>query len=166
MNNSVLQITSPLAAAVVSVEVKLGDQVFKAQPLANLESMKMQTLVTAPENAVITAVLVASGDTIQAGQLLFEIEAGSATSESTEQVVAEPLDSGTLLDDLQAQLATSISEFREGLTSTALTISKFLIFGLVLNWVTKNINNSTDGIVVTKIRIFFVSLKLNILNMF
>ena len=56
MNNPALQITSPLAAAVISVEVRLGDPVRKGQPLVSLESMKMQTLVTAPEDAVVTAV--------------------------------------------------------------------------------------------------------------
>ena len=109
MNNPALQITSPLAAAVISVDVKLGDQVAKGQPLVNLESMKMQTLVTAPEVAVITAILVASGDTIQAGQLLFEIEATSATSEPTEQAVTEQVATGNLLEELQTQLAFLIS---------------------------------------------------------
>ena len=85
MNNPALQITSPLAAAVISINVKLGDQVAKGQPLVSLESMKMQTLVTAPEDSVISAVLIAAGDTIQAGQLLFEIEAAGTSSESTEQ---------------------------------------------------------------------------------
>ena len=112
MNNPALQITSPLAAAVISVDVKLGDQVAKGQPLVNLESMKMQTLVTAPEVAVITAILVASGDTIQAGQLLFEIEATSATSEPIEQAVTEQVATGNLLEELQTQLAYSSDTMR------------------------------------------------------
>ena len=89
MNNPALQITSPLAAAVISINVRLGDQVAKGQPLASLESMKMQTLVTAPEDSVISAVLIAAGDTIQAGQRLFEIEAAGTITESTGRVAAE-----------------------------------------------------------------------------
>ena len=112
MNNPALQITSPLAAAVISVEVKLGDPVAKGQPLVNLESMKMQTLVTAPEDAVVTAVLVANGDTIQVGQMLFEIEATSAASQSTAQGAAEQPASGSLLEELQAQLAYSSDVMR------------------------------------------------------
>jgi len=112
VNNPALQITSPLAAAVISVEVKLGDPVAKGQPLVNLESMKMQTLVTAPEDAVVTAVLVANGDTIQVGQMLFEIEATSAASQSTAQGAAEQPASGSLLEELQAQLAYSSDVMR------------------------------------------------------
>lgn len=112
MNNPALQITSPLAAAVISVDVKVGDPVAKGQPLVNLESMKMQTLVTAPEDAVVTAVLVANGDTIQVGQMLFEIEATSAASQSTAQGAAEQPASGSLLEELQAQLAYSSDVMR------------------------------------------------------
>jgi len=112
VNNPALQITSPLAAAVISVEVKLGDPIAKGQPLVNLESMKMQTLVTAPEDAVVTAVLVANGDTIQVGQMLFEIEATSAASQSTAQGAAEQPASGSLLEELQAQLAYSSDVMR------------------------------------------------------
>ena len=112
MNNPALQITSPLAAAVISINVKLGDQVAKGQPLVSLESMKMQTLVTAPEDSVISAVLIAAGDTIQAGQLLFEIEAAGTSSESTEQEAEEQPATGNLLTDLQTQLAYSSDAMR------------------------------------------------------
>jgi|TARA_B110000879_G_scaffold212791_1_gene310954 acetyl-CoA carboxylase carboxyltransferase component len=112
LNNPALQITSPLAAAVISINVKLGDQVAKGQPLVSLESMKMQTLVTAPEDSVISAVLIAAGDTIQAGQLLFEIEAAGTSSESTEQEAEEQPATGNLLTDLQTQLAYSSDAMR------------------------------------------------------
>lgn len=112
MNNPALQITSPLAAAVISINVRLGDQVAKGQPLASLESMKMQTLVTAPEDSVISAVLIAAGDTIQAGQLLFEIEAAGTITESTGRVAAEQPATGNLLEDLQTQLAYSSDAVR------------------------------------------------------
>lgn len=112
MNNPALQITSPLAAAVISVEVKLGDPVAKGQPLVNLESMKMQTLVTAPEDAVVTAVLVANGDAIQAGELLFEVEATSVASEFAGQAAAEQPTSGSLLEELLTQLAYSSDALR------------------------------------------------------
>lgn len=112
MNNPALQITSPLAAAVISVDVKLGDPVAKGQPLVNLESMKMQTLLTAPEDAVITAILVTSGDTIQAGQLLLEIKAASAISESTKQKAEEQPAPSNLLEELQTQLAYSSDTMR------------------------------------------------------
>ena len=84
----------------------------KGQPLVSLESMKMQTLVTAPEDSVISAVLIAAGDTIQAGQLLFEIEAAGTSSESTEQEAEEQPATGNLLADLQTQLAYSSDAMR------------------------------------------------------
>ena len=111
MNNSTLQIISPLAAAVINVEVKPGDQVLKDQPLVSLESMKMQTLITAPEEAVIKAVLVANGDTIQAGQILLELECAAAGAKAapaiTRQVVPADQTLDNLLKDLQKQLAYS-----------------------------------------------------------
>jgi acetyl-CoA carboxylase carboxyltransferase component len=112
VNNPALQITSPMAAAVISVDVKLGDPVVKGQPLVNLESMKMQTLVTAPEDAVVTAVLVANGDAIQAGELLFEVEATSVASEFAGQAAAEQPTSGSLLEELLTQLAYSSDALR------------------------------------------------------
>ena len=115
MNNPILDITSPLAAAVISVDVQPGDLVFKDQPLVSLESMKMQTLVIAPEDAVVKAVLVANGDTIQAGQILFELECAVAARESTEtaeQVAPGEPASGNLLEDLQTQLAYSSDAVR------------------------------------------------------
>ena len=84
----------------------------KGQPLVSLESMKMQTLVTAPEDSVISAVLIAAGDTIQAGQLLFEIEAAGTSSESTEQEAEEQPATGNLLADLQTQWAYSSDAVR------------------------------------------------------
>lgn len=115
LNNPILQITSPLAAAVISVDVQPGHQVLKDQPLVSLESMKMQTLVSAPEDALVKAVLVANGDTIQAGQILFELECGAAVRASTataEQAVPTEPASGNLLEDLQAQLAYSSDAVR------------------------------------------------------
>jgi len=101
-----------MAAAVISVDVKLGDPLVKGQPLVNLESMKMQTLVTAPEDAVVTAVLVANGDAIQAGELLFEVEATSVASEFAGQAAAEQPTSGSLLEELLTQLAYSSDALR------------------------------------------------------
>jgi acetyl-CoA carboxylase carboxyltransferase component len=92
--------------------VKRGDPVVKGQPLVNLESMKMQTLVTAPEDAVVTAVLVANGDAIQAGELLFEVEATSVASEFAGQAAAEQPTSGSLLEELLTQLAYSSDALR------------------------------------------------------
>jgi len=111
LNNSTLRIASPLAAAVISVDVQPGDPVLKDQPLVSLESMKMQTLVTAPEDAAVKAVLVANGDTVQAGQILFELECAAAATRTTPEIVgkvvtAEPA-TGNLLEELQTQLAYS-----------------------------------------------------------
>ena len=112
MNNPFFQMTSPLAAAVISVDVQLGERVAKDQPLLSLESMKMQTLITAPHNAVIKAISVASGETIQAGQLLFELEAVSAASELTEPVVSVEPTTDDLLEELHSELAYSSDDMR------------------------------------------------------
>lgn len=63
----------PLAGKVVSVEVKVGQQVNAGDQLVVLEAMKMNTYVTAPAGGTVAEVLVTAGDAAEEGQALVRI---------------------------------------------------------------------------------------------
>jgi len=107
-----LQLSAPLAAAVVSVDIKPGDQLRKDQPLIILESMKMQTAVNAPDNIVVKSIAVAVSDTVQAGQLLCEVVVIPSSSEPAEIAVASNPVSDDPLTQLHNQLAYTSDEMR------------------------------------------------------
>ena len=112
MKESVLQITAPVAAAVISVDVQPGEQLRKDQPLVTLESMKMQTAVSAPCDCVVKKVLVAAGDTIQIGQLICQVVAVESGADAAETLTAEQTVIGDPLYELQKQLSYSSDEER------------------------------------------------------
>ena len=58
---------------VVKVAVARGDEVERHTVLVVLEAMKMQIPVTAPWPGRVTALLVAEGDSVTAGQPLAEV---------------------------------------------------------------------------------------------
>jgi biotin carboxyl carrier protein len=63
---------------VVKVEVARGDEVARHAVLVVLEAMKMQIPVTAPWSGRVTALLVAAGDSVTAGQPLARVSADAA----------------------------------------------------------------------------------------
>lgn len=63
-----LMVEAPMPGNVLSVQVKVGDQVTEDQVLIVLEAMKMENEIVAPKNGVITAVYVEKGTTIDAGK--------------------------------------------------------------------------------------------------
>lgn len=63
-----LMVEAPMPGNVLSVQVKVGDQVKEDQVLIVLEAMKMENEIVAPKNGVITAVYVEKGTTIDAGK--------------------------------------------------------------------------------------------------
>lgn len=67
-------VRSEIAANVWKIEVKAGDRVEAEQPLAILESMKMEIPVEAPAAGVVAEVLVHEGQTIGEDEPLFRLE--------------------------------------------------------------------------------------------
>ncbi|EWS62984.1 Glutaconyl-CoA decarboxylase subunit gamma [Hydrogenophaga sp. T4] len=59
-----------MPGAIVNVLVQPGQRVSVGSPLLALEAMKMETHVAADRDAVIESVLVATGDRVQAKDLL------------------------------------------------------------------------------------------------
>jgi acetyl/propionyl-CoA carboxylase alpha subunit len=72
------QPAAPMDGVVVKVEVARGDAVERHAVLVVLEAMKMQIPVTAPWPGRVTALLVAEGDSVTAGQPLAEISEDAA----------------------------------------------------------------------------------------
>lgn len=75
-DNSVL---APMPCKILRVEVAAGDAVHKGQSLVVIESMKMETVIRAPSDAVVKRVMRAAGEMAKAGIALveFEVDTGS-----------------------------------------------------------------------------------------
>lgn len=61
------RVDAPFSSSVWKVDVTVGDRVVVGQPLLALEAMKMETVVTAPADGVITQVLVEAGNQVDPG---------------------------------------------------------------------------------------------------
>jgi len=66
-------VTSPLAAVVVSIDVAVGDAVTEGQNIVTLEAMKMNTMVTATKAGTIQAIHIKAGDAVEEGQAIITI---------------------------------------------------------------------------------------------
>jgi propionyl-CoA carboxylase alpha chain/3-methylcrotonyl-CoA carboxylase alpha subunit len=67
-------IISPMPGKVILVSVAAGESVKKGQPLATLEAMKMEHVLTAPFDGTVAAVSVAEGDQVAEGVALVRLE--------------------------------------------------------------------------------------------
>jgi len=70
INGNVWRIGNPQRGA-----LKVGDIVHKGEEIANLEAMKMENAILAPYDAQIVGIAVKLNETVQEGQLLFELKA-------------------------------------------------------------------------------------------
>jgi len=65
---------APMPGMVVTVAVKVGQKVAKGDPLLSLEAMKMETMLSAPDDGVVQAIHVRPGETVNAKDLLLELK--------------------------------------------------------------------------------------------
>ena len=79
-------VSSPLLGTVFRVTVKPGDEVRASQEIVIIESMKMEHPVESGVDGIIAAVHVAEGDTVAAGQVLFDIVAADVAAASATAV--------------------------------------------------------------------------------
>lgn len=79
-------ITPPMPAVVVRILVSEGDRVKQGESVIVVESMKMETTLTAPSDGRVKAVNVAVGDKVMPGQILVDIEKddGDSTKEESQ----------------------------------------------------------------------------------
>ncbi len=66
-------VTSPMHGTILQMDVKPGDRVQPGDSVAVLEAMKMETRVTASRRGEVSAVHVAAGQVVEAGQPIAEI---------------------------------------------------------------------------------------------
>ena len=72
--NNEKHIASPIPGNVIKVEVNIGDEVKKNQPVCVVEAMKMETEIVSKTDGVIKDIYVKQQDTVKAGQLVIELE--------------------------------------------------------------------------------------------
>jgi glutaconyl-CoA/methylmalonyl-CoA decarboxylase subunit gamma len=68
------RVTAYMPGRVVALLVAEGDEIAIGQPLAVLEAMKMQNEIAAEQAGVMKKVHVAKDQTVESGDLLFELE--------------------------------------------------------------------------------------------
>ncbi len=68
------EITAPMPALVVRIEVQEGDRVEKGQGLIVLEAMKMENEIKSPDDGVVKRIAVSAGSTVEKGQILVTLE--------------------------------------------------------------------------------------------
>ena len=111
--NSEYSIVSPMAAVLVSVDVIARQAVDKNHIIAVIESMKMQTAITASVAGLITDIKVSAGQTIQEGQLICKVVESSQSSNAldTQEPISDSVENA--LDQLNQQLAASLDSGRK-----------------------------------------------------
>ena len=67
LDDGALRVDAPFASSVWKVDVEVGERVVAGQSLLALEAMKMETVVTAPTDGVVTHVLVEAGHQVNTG---------------------------------------------------------------------------------------------------
>ncbi|GEP40164.1 fused acetyl/propionyl-CoA carboxylase subunit alpha/methylmalonyl-CoA decarboxylase subunit alpha [Nocardioides psychrotolerans] len=84
---------SPAPALVVATPVAVGDEVEAGAPVLVLESMKMETVLTAPFAARVKELLVMTGGQVETGTPLVRLEPlGDGTEETAAEVTGPSLD--------------------------------------------------------------------------
>jgi biotin carboxyl carrier protein len=66
-------VVSPLAGKLVSIEVKVGQDVQEGTQVATVEAMKMNTYIYAPRAGRIASVQARPGEPVEEGSLILHI---------------------------------------------------------------------------------------------
>lgn len=74
------QIRAPMPGTVISVDASPGQAVTRGQALMVMESMKLETTVSAPRDGVLKTIHVAKGQTFDRDALLIEFEPAEGTA--------------------------------------------------------------------------------------
>ena len=68
-----VEIVAPMGGKVVSVEVKVGDQVQVDDEVLTMEAMKMEMPVVSPGEGLVKELKVSAGEAVEANQVLVVI---------------------------------------------------------------------------------------------
>jgi len=92
-------ISAPIQGTIVSIDVAIDDQVRSGQPVAVVEAMKMEHVITADRDGIIRAITMAAGDVVREGYAFVYIE--EAEVEGGEIAAIQELDPDYIRPDLQ-----------------------------------------------------------------
>ncbi|CAM1351360.1 biotin/lipoyl-containing protein [Tenacibaculum crassostreae] len=67
-------IKAPMPGLIVSVDVKVGQEVKEGEGILVLEAMKMENTLQAPRDGVVKSIAVQSGDKVEKNTVLIEME--------------------------------------------------------------------------------------------
>ncbi|MGV3553427.1 biotin/lipoyl-containing protein [Rhizobium sp.] len=67
-------IRAPMPGSVVSIDKRAGDAVKRGELVLTIESMKLQTALTAPRDGIIAAVLRAEGEKFEKDEVIVRLE--------------------------------------------------------------------------------------------
>lgn len=73
-SKKVNDIKAPMPGLILSIEVKVGQEVQEGDRLLILEAMKMENSFNSPRAGIIKSVVVKQGEAVDKGQLLIEFE--------------------------------------------------------------------------------------------
>ena len=63
---------SPMPGLVMSISIQAGDQVRAGQPLVIVDAMKMENVLRAERDAVVSEIMVSEGDSVSVDQIIME----------------------------------------------------------------------------------------------
>jgi acetyl-CoA carboxylase biotin carboxyl carrier protein len=69
-----IEITAPMVGKIVKILVEKGQEVAEDDPVVILEAMKVEMPIVAQEDGTVSDIKVAEGDTVEADDLLVELE--------------------------------------------------------------------------------------------
>ena len=105
-------IVSPMAAAVVSVAVKSGQEVEQGEIIATVESMKMQTAIESPVAGTVVDLNVTVGETIQSNHEICRVEESIGSNSAVKKTQSKAVDAQDPLDMLNQELESSLDSSR------------------------------------------------------
>ena len=93
---------APMAGCLVQIDVQVGDAVRRGQQVVVLEAMKMEHVVEAKQAGIVTAVLAAAGEVVNANQPLIQLDVAESEDDVEHHRASPDLD--RLRPDLQRVL--------------------------------------------------------------
>jgi len=101
-----------MAAAVVSVAVKSGQEVEQGEIIATVESMKMQTAIESPVAGTVVDLNVTVGETIQSNHEICRVEESIGSNSAVKKTQSKAVDAQDPLDMLNQELESSLDSSR------------------------------------------------------
>ena len=97
-------LVAPIQGTIISIDVTVGEIVALGQPLAVLEAMKMEHVITAEHSGVVRKITMAHGDVVREGYPIVFIEESDDVGDGEEITGGEGTDPDYIRPDLQETL--------------------------------------------------------------